>query len=116
MERDPTLGGTNEYPSTGIIKTSEVTVTRTEEINRPDSAYVVNKKASFSGVTSSRINPPRIQRNTGFDPNKAALKYCKCALLFFVALIITWGKLHHSEQDIADKISSEHDQQDLYYH
>lgn len=91
MER---TGETNEFPATGIMKTSEVTITRNEEYgsSRPNSGNI-SKKASFprySGTTrhptQSRVHQP----SGGIDPNKAALKYCNCALLFFIALLITW--------------------------
>lgn len=81
-------------PSTGIIKTSEVTVTRTEEnrqIGRPYSH--VTKKPSFpsAAVGARHTTTSRVYRPSGAtNPNKAAIKYCKCALLFFIALIITW--------------------------
>lgn len=90
MERP---GEANEFPATGIIKTSEVTVTRNEEYgsSRPNSGNI-NKKASFpSSSTSRHQTQSRVHRpGGGIDPNKAALKYCKCALLFFIALLITW--------------------------
>jgi len=84
----------NEFPATGIMKTSEVTITRDEEIgsSRPNSAHI-NRKASFLNSSSAHRRPTqsRIHCPSGtIDPNKAAMKYCKCALLFFVALLITW--------------------------
>ena len=95
MERDHTTNGTSEFPAVGIMKTSEVIVTSTEEAlssGRPDSAQV-QKKASFLNTanagrptTQSKVYRP----SGGIDPNKAAVKYCKCAMLFFIALIITW--------------------------
>lgn len=83
-----------EFPPTGIMKTSEVTVTRTEEnkeIGRPYSH--VTKKPSFANNTTGarHTTTSRVYRPSGAtNPNKAAIKYCKCALLFFIALIITW--------------------------
>jgi len=84
----------NEFPATGIIKTSEVTITTNEELgtNRPESA-TISKKPSFPGHsgTTRRTTHTRVHRPSGgIDPNKAAVKYCKCALLFFIALLITW--------------------------
>lgn len=87
---DPLAGS----PATGIIKTSEVTVTRSEEnrqVGRPYSH--VTKKSSFPGtaVGARPAVTSRVYRSGGaINPNKAAIKYCKCALLFFVALVITW--------------------------
>jgi len=84
----------NEFPATGIIKTSEVIITTNEELHssRPQSGSV-SKKPSFPShpgtnrlTTHSRVHRP----SGGIDPNKAAMKYCKCALLFFIALLITW--------------------------
>lgn len=94
MEKDRTTSGAYQYPATGIIKTQEVIVTRAEGVfhgGRPDSAQV-HKKASFTQVINQRpITMTRVHRPSGsIDPNKAALKYCKCAMLFFIALIITW--------------------------
>lgn len=88
IQRDRSSNETNEYPATGILKTSEITVTRTEA-GRFDTAPM-SKKASFSSPYT-RPNQTRVSRPSGgVDPNKAALKYCKCAMLFFIALIITW--------------------------
>ncbi|KAJ9650317.1 hypothetical protein H2198_010372 [Neophaeococcomyces mojaviensis] len=94
MEKEPGTEGANELPITGIMKTSEVTVTRSEEAqpgSRPDSAYT-NGKASFPGSSDShkRTAQSYVHESGRIDPNKAALKYCKCAILFFVALVITW--------------------------
>lgn len=89
IEKDRSTGETNEFPATGIMKTSEITVTRTEDTFRPGTAPM-SKKASFSSPYT-RSNQTRVFRPSGgVDPNKAALKYCKCAMLFFIALIITW--------------------------
>lgn len=84
----------NEFPATGIIKTSEVTITTNEELgtSRPESA-TISKKPSFPGHSGTirRTTHTRVHRPSGgIDPNKAAVKYCKCALLFFIALLITW--------------------------
>lgn len=93
MEK-PHSGGSAKFPPTGIMKTSEVTVTRTEEnrdIGRPYSH--VTKKPSFPNTTvgTRYTTTSRVYRPSGAtNPNKAAMKYCKCALLFFIALIITW--------------------------
>lgn len=83
-----------ELPAVGIMKTSEVTVTRTKEnrqVGRPYSH--ITKKPSFpsTDVGVRHTTTSRVYRPSGAtNPNKAALKYCKCALLFFIALIITW--------------------------
>lgn len=91
MERAHSIS--EQFPSTGIMKTSEVIVTRTEEnrnVSRPFSH--LNKKSSFPNTTiAARQTVSRVYRPSGAtNPNKAAIKYCKCALLFFIALIITW--------------------------
>jgi len=76
------------------MKTSEVIVTRDEEIacSRPNSSGI-SRKASFPSSSytvrhqrQSQVHLP----SGGIDPNKAAIKYCKCALLFFIVLLITW--------------------------
>ncbi|KAK5105231.1 hypothetical protein LTS08_001506 [Lithohypha guttulata] len=96
MEKERTLSGTNEYPAIGILKTSEIIVTRTETVvsgEEPDFGNDLHSKASFSRtiqptrpITMVRMSRP----SGGIDPNKAAVKYCKCAMLFFLALIVTW--------------------------
>lgn len=85
---------TTEFPATGIMKTSEIIVTRNEVIgsSRPNSGNISNK-TSFptSSGTHGPIARSRVYRPSGaIDPNKAAIKYCKCALLFFIVLLITW--------------------------
>lgn len=91
----PKPGGVNEYPATGILKTSEVIVTRTGDTTpswRPSTGSM-HKKPSFLGIsdTNRPVVQSNIHRSSGrIDPNEAALKYCKCAMLFFLALIITW--------------------------
>ncbi|KAJ9654870.1 hypothetical protein H2198_006143 [Neophaeococcomyces mojaviensis] len=94
LEKEPGTQGTKELPTIGIMKTSEVTVTRSEEAqprNRPDSSYT-DRKASFPSSSDfhKRTAQSYVHQSGRIDPNKAALKYCKCAILFFVALIITW--------------------------
>lgn len=88
--------------SSQILKTSEVTVTysggstnnlqelgyKAYEGGRGGKKMLGHKRST----TSSKNGPQRTHfvRSAGVDPNKAALKYTKCALLFFIALIITW--------------------------
>lgn len=95
------LCGDTEIPVGSIMKTSEVVVrtsddkrgsSRTKTNGRPFSGYI-RQKASFvhrprqSSGTQKRF---MVHRSGGIDPNKAAIKYCKCALLFFLALVVTW--------------------------
>lgn len=88
------LEHSGESTTNGIIKTLEVTVTRTQDtaqLVRPNSH--VTKKPSFSGavVGARSTTMSRVYRSGGaINPNKAAIKYCRCALLFFIALLITW--------------------------
>lgn len=45
------------------------------------------------------------RRAAAMEANKAAWKYCKCAMLFFVALLVTWVRqvyTRHIAQDCAD--------------
>lgn len=92
LDKDTATGEANEFPATGIMKTSEVTVTTTEGED-PPAAMHINKKPSFLGSPDNRrpTAHSRAQRTSGrIDPNKAALKYCKCAMLFFISLLVTW--------------------------
>lgn len=90
--------------SGNIFKTYEVSVTTTSQTGRD-----TTKHLSFDGATNplrrdrgvsfcpSPTVPPRRytlraggERSGGVDPHQATMKYCKCALLFFIALLITW--------------------------
>lgn len=104
IRRQNGFSANDDHPAVGIVKTSETTVitsqdkrkssARTVATDRPFSGYV-RQKASFMHRSSpsdlARQRSSSTARRTGsMDPNKAAIKYCKCALLFFVALIVTW--------------------------
>lgn len=98
IRRQNGFGANDENHAGGIVKTSEITVSTSHDerrgSDRPFSGYI-RQKASFMHRSSpsdlARQRSSSTARRTGsMDPNKAAIKYCKCALLFFVALIVTW--------------------------
>jgi hypothetical protein len=78
-----------------IVKTVKVYVTR-----EPAQMSSLTRPPGFdSGQTSvlDKSNPPlthydRRPRKSipSSDANRAAINYCKCALLFFAAMIVTW--------------------------
>lgn len=97
-------------PVNGIRRTDEVTITReatTDHVpyspfrNRPTSAPTPDKhELSFSARVRSRVSTiKRHNRRSGSrstlgdaskHANKSTIKYCKCAVLFFIALLVTW--------------------------
>ena len=48
-----------------------------------------NSRAQISDISSTR-NMNQHQHNAALDANTAAWAYTKCAILFFVSLLITW--------------------------
>ncbi|KAL0636325.1 hypothetical protein Q9L58_004672 [Maublancomyces gigas] len=53
-----------------------------------DRPIVVNTLQSYSCTVSSGYTART--RNSGVEANTAAWAYCRCAMLFFLALVITW--------------------------
>lgn len=61
-----------------------------------DRPIVVNTLQSYSCTVSSGYTART--RNSGVEANTAAWAYCRCAMLFFLALVITWVRespYHH---------------------
>jgi hypothetical protein len=58
----------------------------TSEVTSPQSSTFPRSSASM------RWGPDKTsrQRKAAMEANKAAFSYCKCALLFFASLLITW--------------------------
>lgn len=86
----------------GITRTTEVFVT-TEPIQfAGDTQHQVSFQESWKGRDNQPPTSPRLKgrpqsrsqplrgSSGTIDANAAAIKYCKCALLFFVALLVTW--------------------------
>lgn len=79
----------------GITRTTEVFITSEpiqfaedtqRQHGRDDQSQMSPRPKSHSQF---RSKPPRSSSGT-VDANTAAIKYCKCAMLFFVALLVTW--------------------------
>lgn len=78
-----------------IVKTTEFHVT-----SEPSPGLNTNRQLSFESnqarqsprVKAYSTPPDRNPRQSlaSIDANSAAISYCKCALLFFVALLVTW--------------------------
>jgi len=74
----------------GITKTTQFYMT-TE--NAPASDYTTDV---YQQPTRYELKRPAVHHDSqrfslpSIDANSAALSYCKCALLFFVALLVTW--------------------------
>ena len=57
----------------------------------PDTSAARPHLVSKANISPQLDKPGFVQQhNMTMDANKAALKYCECALLFFVALLVTW--------------------------
>jgi hypothetical protein len=79
----------------GITRTTEVFITSEpiqlaentqHQHGRDDQSQMSPRPKSHSQF---RSKPPRSTSGTT-EANSAAVKYCKCAMLFFVALLVTW--------------------------
>jgi hypothetical protein len=92
-----------QFMSPGITKTTEIRIT-TEAAHSPDTDHELDFSEDFSKpVQSNWVRPAseptswsrqqsrnRRPSHVNIDANRAAISYCKCALLFFVALLVTW--------------------------
>lgn len=58
------------------------------DISRKCQQYAVNIQSSSEPKTMR--DEGRAQKNVGSSSDRAAWAYVKCALLFFIALLITW--------------------------
>jgi hypothetical protein len=91
-------------PEHGIRRTDEVTIT-TEAVKEHDTTenmpnFLPNQLSTKTRAAYVRAASfsPRIQnsprgwtyRDASTHANKATIKYCKCAMLFFLALLCTW--------------------------
>lgn len=79
-------------PSPKIVKTVEIYVT-----SEPAQGSTPARQLGFESRQTSISMPSstHYERNArpsvpNIDANRAALSYCKCALLFFAAMLVTW--------------------------
>jgi hypothetical protein len=85
----------SEPSSPGIIKTTEVQIT-IEPAKAPNSNAESSFESCEAGLSSvSRPYSTPFDRSarlsiTSLDANRAAISYCKWALLFFFAALVTW--------------------------
>jgi hypothetical protein len=93
--REAEISNHSEPSSPGIVKTTEVHIT-TEPAQLPNTDPLPDLEASEAGLSSvSRSYSTPYDRSarlsiTSIDANRAAVSYCKWALLFFVASLVTW--------------------------
>ena len=93
--REAEISNHSEPSSPGIVKTIEARIT-SEPAQAPNS----NPESSYESCEAGLSSTPRpystpFDRNarlsiTSLDANRAAISYCKWALLFFVAALVTW--------------------------
>lgn len=93
--REVEISNRSEPSSPGIVKTTEVHIT-TEPAQAPNTNSQPSLDSNEAGLSSvSRSYSTPYNRNarlsiTSIDANRAAVSYCKWALLFFVAALVTW--------------------------
>jgi hypothetical protein len=93
--REAEISNRSEPSSPGILKTTEVHITTelAQVANSNSQPSFDSNEAGLSSVSRSYSTPH--DRNarlsiTSIDANRAAVSYCKWALLFFVAALVTW--------------------------
>jgi len=89
--------------SRDITELSTATDTKSEMIRNsrstaPDTAYSCTISAQggssvAAGAVSSTPNTKRKKKTIAMEANTAAWAYCRCAMLFFLALVITWVRV-----------------------
>jgi hypothetical protein len=90
-------------PACNIIELSTVTDTesgtvRNSRSTAPDTAYscTISAQGETSVAAAAAPSTPytrRKKKNTAMEANTAAWAYCRCAMLFFLALVITWVRV-----------------------
>lgn len=72
--------------------------------------YTVEVESGATKVPRNDRNTEltRKQRNIAVEANTAAWAYCRCAMLFFLALVITWVASLHPHHSPAHDISNNH--------
>jgi hypothetical protein len=95
LENDMRISSPSEPLSPGIIKRTEIFVSRepAQALNTPRQLSFENNQGHLSPRSNHYSTPQdRTARQSlaSVDANSAAISYCKCALLFFVALLVTW--------------------------
>jgi hypothetical protein len=91
-QNDSSIHSSIHPSSPKITKTVKVSVTR-----EPAQMSSLTRPPGFDSRQTSESNPPSThydkpprKSNPSLDANRAAINYCKCALLFFAAMIVTW--------------------------
>jgi hypothetical protein len=93
----------SQVKSHGITKTTEIRIT-TEAANTAETAHQLDfsgnlpnparsnyvRRSSEPKSWSMQSSRDRRPLHANVDANKAAIRYCKCALIFFCALLVTW--------------------------
>ena len=84
-----------ELPSPYLVKTKDF-YTTSEPAQRSNTSHQLSFESNEAHV-SSESKPSTTYHNNmprhslaSIDANSAAVSYCKCAILFFVALLVTW--------------------------
>lgn len=83
------------------FKTTTVHITTSKAFSKPnnspfDSNSPMNIAPYAAKIESSRVHLPKEQRQAQSIADRAAWAYLKCAMLFFIALLITWVHLPFS--------------------
>ncbi|CUS10533.1 unnamed protein product [Tuber aestivum] len=84
-----------EPPVKGTWSTQSHSISRTMSPDlTPGPTASINPPPSYTVTIESGPKPPAVNnrrpRNTAVEANTAAWAYCRCAMLFFLALLITW--------------------------
>ena len=92
--RDFELSNRSDVSSPRITKTTEIHIT-TEPAQSPTTNSQPSLESNQADLSRSRSYSTPGDRNTRrsitrMDANRAAISYCKCALLFFLAALVTW--------------------------
>jgi hypothetical protein len=92
QQNDIQISSPSHSPSPMIVKTVEIYVT-----SEPAQVSTPARLLGFESRQTSISMPPSTyyDRNPSvslpsIDANRAAISYCKCALLFFAAMLVTW--------------------------
>jgi hypothetical protein len=94
-QNDSSIHSSIHPSSPNITKTVKVSVTREpaqmSSSTRPPGFDSRQTSVSHeSKPPSTHYDRPPRKSNPSLDANRAAINYCKCALLFFAAMIVTW--------------------------
>jgi hypothetical protein len=88
-QNDSSIHSSIHPSSPKITKTVKVSVTR-EPAQMSSSTRPPDYDSRQTSVSPTNYDRPPRKSNPSLDANRAAINYCKCALLFFAAMIVTW--------------------------